>query len=121
MRTKIARVLGLTTAVAMLGLATAAPATAREPIGDCRRLTRQIDHFEDVLVMARERDNALWAESTSDHIERLMYKRARLCPKYAEEILAGEGAQKFAYEAGRFFKAAGKVAIRYFTMGAWSP
>ena len=76
--------------IALLGLAVglgiSLPATAEVHYQDCRRITRQISHFEDVEQMAQDRRNYLWEEDTRRHITRLEVKRARLCPQYAAEL-----------------------------------
>ena len=77
--------------------------------GECRRMTRQIAHYADVVDMARARDNDLWAEATIQHIGRLTERRARLCPQYADTP-AGEQLMKL-------LRLAGKVALKMFTMG----
>ena len=109
--------------IALLGLAVALglalPATAEVRIKDCKRITRQIAHFEDVERMAHDRGNRLWQEDTRRHITRLEVKRARLCPQYAAELEQRHWAKKAAYETKRFFVAAGKVAARVFTFGAY--
>ncbi len=101
------------------GLGISLPATAEVHYKDCRRITRQIDHFEDVEQMAKARGNELWEADTRRHITRLEVKRARLCPQYAAELEQRSFMKKAAYETGRFFKAAGKVAARVFTFGAY--
>ena len=74
---------------------------------DCRRLTRQIEHFEGVVEMAQERDNELWEAETRRHIERLEQRRADRCPEYAKD---DSGAREFA----RMVKNAAKIAASYF-------
>ena len=49
---------------------------------ECRRYTRQIEHFEGVVEMARERGNELWEEETRRHIARLEERRAERCPEF---------------------------------------
>ena len=71
---------------------------------ECRVLARQIAHFEDVLEMARERDNELWEKGTAQHIARLEARRDRLCPK------PEGGGVRFARSLGRFLKAAASAA-----------
>ncbi len=74
----------------------------------CRRFTRQIAHFEDVVTLARQRDDDLWEEHTRRHIDRLKARRDRRCPPPEDrtaEVMA------------EFIKAAGKAALKFFTMG----
>ena len=94
-------------------------AQAGEPRGDCRRITRQIEHFEGVAAMAEERDNELWEAETRRHIGRLELKRAGKCPRYAEELRERNRMVRVAKATQEFFKMAGKAAIRYFTFGAY--
>ncbi len=71
---------------------------------ECRVLARQIAHFEGVLELARDRDDALWEKGTERHIARLEARRDRLCPK------PEGGAARFARSLGRFLQAAGSAA-----------
>ena len=86
--------------------------------GQCRKLTKQIDHFEeDVLPLAISRGNRNWERATNQQIERLWHRRADLCPSYGAErtMLA-----KAADEVRRFNKMmamAGRAALTYFTGG----
>jgi hypothetical protein len=114
MRSVIALAAGLT----LVSLAIPDPADATNR-SNCRRLTRQIDHFEDVAQMAEDRDDDLWEASTRDHISRLEIQRAKRCPEYAEELKARGRAKKLAYEMGRAVKSAGKVFLQYLTFGAY--
>lgn len=105
---------------AVCALCTLAPAPAvAGPHPECRRMTRQIEHFEGVVELAEERGNALWEAETRRHIGRLELQRARRCPKYAEEMKRRNLAQKAAYETGKFLKKAGMIALRVFTFGAY--
>lgn len=106
-----------------LGLLVAADALAQEVVpgshrGTCRRISRQIDQFEDTLVRARERDDELWEQGTLEHLERLYNRRGTLCPEYAMTRAAARRAQNM-QNAAEFLKAAGSAAIRYFTFGAY--
>jgi hypothetical protein len=78
----------------VLALALAIPATATTPLagergnyrGQCRMLTKQINHFEGtVLPMAVARGNRLWERATTEQVERLWNRRADLCPAYGAE------------------------------------
>lgn len=103
---------------ALVLLALAAPAQAGKYFKDCRRMTRQIDRYEGVVEMAEDRDNELWAEATKRHIERLMERRAELCPQFAEEVNMKKRAVKAAEDTQKLMKAAAKIAARYFS-GGW--
>ena len=85
----------------------------------CKRLVRQIDHFENtVLPMAESRKDALWAASTEDHIERLEGQLAAKCPQYAKERGAFNAAKQQAEELRQLMILAAKGAAKYFT-GGW--
>ena len=67
-------------------LAQAAPERQYTNKQRCRRMTKQIDHFEHtVLVMAKDRGNDLWANATTQHIDRLKNHRADSCPEWAKQ------------------------------------
>jgi len=84
----------------------------------CRRLTKQISHFEDtVLPMAIDRGNRGWEQATNAQIERLWHRRADLCPEYGAQRTM---LQKAADQTRRFNKVvatAGRAALAYFTGG----
>jgi len=87
---------------------------------DCRRMTKQIVHFEEtVLERARDRNDALWEESTSNHISRLKNRRADRCPEYAEERKILARAKKQAEQMQRLMVAAAKGAAKYFSGGLY--
>jgi len=107
-------------AAAALAIALApAAADAARVTSECKRLTRQILHFDGVVERARERDDELWEAETRRHIGRLAERRARLCPEYAEAREKEESRARTARNTARFFKAAGEVALRFFTLGAF--
>jgi hypothetical protein len=88
----------------------------------CRRLTRQIDHYENqVLPLAVERGNRKWEDATNAQIERLWHRRADLCPAYgAERTLL----RRLADQNRRFKKmlvAAGRATAAFFTGGVVGP
>ena len=84
----------------------------------CRRLTKQINHFEGmVLPRAIEQGNRGWEKSTSDHIERLWHRRADLCPAYGAERTLLRKAADDARKVKQFVVAAGKAAATYFSGG----
>lgn len=87
---------------------------------DCWRMTKQIAHFEEnVLEMARDRNDALWEESTSNHISRLKNRRADRCPEYGEERKVLARAKKQAEQMKRLMVAAAKGAAKYFSGGLY--
>jgi len=86
----------------------------------CRRMTKQIDHFENqVLKQARERKNELWAQATLDHIDRLKNRRADKCPEWGKQRSALRRAAEQAARAKRMIATAAKAAASYFTGGLW--
>ena len=95
------------------------PAHAARNTGECRRITRQIDHFEDVGRMAEARGDDLWEASTRRHIGRLEVRRASMCPEYADQLRSRSRVAKAARKTKEFLKTAGKLALRYFTFGAF--
>ncbi len=69
--------------ILVLAIATLLPAAASARTSpECRRYTRQIEHFTGVVEMAQERDNELWERETRRHIERLEAQRAKRCPEF---------------------------------------
>ena len=85
---------------------------------ECRRLTKQINHFEGtILPMAIERGNRGWENATNAQVERLWHRRADLCPAYGAErtmmAKAADDARKFK----KLLAAAGRAAATYFTGG----
>jgi hypothetical protein len=79
---------------------------------ECNALTRQIDHYTDMLERARKLDNEMWVDRTADHVGRLVQKRAALCPQYAEDDSAMR-----AFAA--LVKLGARAALTYFTFGAF--
>jgi hypothetical protein len=108
----------------LLWIATTAQATTPDAgergnyRGQCRKLTRQIDHYENtVLPMAIERGNRAWEDATNDQVERLWNRRADLCPKYGAErsllLKARDQARRF----NKFVAQAARAAAAYFSGG----
>ena len=84
----------------------------------CRRMTKQIDHFENtVLVMAKDRGNDLWANATVQHIDQLKNHRADTCPEWAKQRTAIQKAAEEARQMAEMMKLAAKAAAAYFTGG----
>ena len=116
----------LATGVLLLIVCFAVPALATTPLagergnyrGQCRKLTKQIDHFEgSILPLAISRGNQAWERATNEQINRLWHRRADLCPAYGAErtMLA-----KAADQVRRFNETmalAGRAALAYFTGG----
>jgi len=105
-------------AVVVAVLVPAGAAVAGEEYRECRRITRQISHYEDVVDLARERDNELWEKATIDHMQRLADRRRRLCPEMVAETEKSQ-ARKIMDDSAEFLKAAGKIALQVFTFGAY--
>lgn len=85
----------------------------------CRRLTRQILHFEGtVLPMAEARGNDAWKQGTLDHLDRLKNRRADRCPAYAQQRGILAKAKQEAEEFRQLMVMAAKGAAKYFT-GGW--
>lgn len=103
---------------AVIALLVAVPALAvQSHTAECRRLTRQIEHYRDVAEMAADRRDKLWYVSTTDHIDRLADRRVSLCPEYAEPNYA----LIYAKWMAEVVKKAGQAFLKYMTFGAYSP
>ncbi len=86
--------------------------------GQCRRLTKQINHFEGtVLPRAIKQGNRGWEKNASAHIERLWHRRADLCPAYGAERTLLRKAADDARKVKQLVVAAGKAAATYFSGG----
>ncbi len=100
----------------LIAVCSALPATAvPSNKAECRRITRQLDHFVNVAEMADSRGDHLWLASTLGHMDRLKERRVRLCPEYEEPNWAAIYAKAIADLA----KKAGKAALTYMTFGAY--
>lgn len=87
--------------------------------GQCRRLTKQIEYYEEqILPLAIERGDLAWEDATNEHIKRLWNKRADLCPKYGRERARLLRALDRIRQFNRVVARAGRAAARYFTGGA---
>ncbi len=95
-----------------------AAAIAEKVRGECRKITRQIAHYQDVVQMAQGREDELWEASTIRHIQRLGERRARLCPEYAKRLEERGKARRFAKATGEMIKTAGQMFLKYLTFGA---
>ena len=116
----------LATLVVVLGFFLTGPAIASSPEagergnyrGQCKRLTTQIDHYEEtVLPMAIDRGNRAWEDATNAQIERLWHRRADLCPEYGAERTAMRRAADQIRAFNKLVAAAGRAALTYFTGG----
>jgi len=96
-------------------LATPALAVPSSYQAECRRITRQIGHFENVAAMAAQRGDEMWFDGTVDHIRRLGERRVRLCPEYAEPNYAAI----YATWAKWMLKRAAEAFITYTTFGLY--
>jgi hypothetical protein len=99
-----------------VALAVLAPglAFARNPnTNQCNRMNRQIAHYDDVLALARGRQNELWENATKAQINRLTGQRDRLCPEMVREAVAKKEMREFL----ALMKQAAQGARRYFTGG----
>ena len=86
--------------------------------GECRRMTKQINHFENtILPMAVGRGNSAWEQATVDQVERLWHRRADLCPKYGRQRTLLAKAVEDARKVKEFVVTAGKAAATYFSGG----
>jgi hypothetical protein len=102
------------------------PAMATTPVagergnyrGQCRKLTKQIAHFEgSILPLAISRGNRAWERATNEQINRLWNRRADLCPAYgAERTLLAKAADQ-ARRINKTIALAGRAALAYFTVG----
>jgi hypothetical protein len=82
----------------------------RMHLSECKKIAKQIIHFENDKAMADERENALWANATQAHLNRLENRWDDKCQNGVDEWQVA-----FNY----LLKTAAKVAIRYFTMGGF--
>lgn len=99
----------------LVGLLSAAPADAVVNGSECRRLTRQIDHYADVAEMAADRGDQVWLNGTLTHMERLAVRRIKLCPQFDRP----NQAEVMAKWMAAMVKRAGKAFLKYLTFGAY--
>jgi hypothetical protein len=78
--------------------------------GECKRITRQIQHYAEVADRAKERGDEHWEQGTLDHIADLSTRRAQLCPTLYAQKPIGQ-------ELAKILKGAAKIAMKLFTMG----
>jgi hypothetical protein len=107
----------------LIGLLTPSLAYAKATPGytnkaACRRMTKQITHFEShVLSLAKARGNQLWENSTQAHVDRLKEKRADRCPEWAKQRSALQRAKAQAEQMAKMVQLGAKMAMTYFTGG----
>jgi vacuolar-type H+-ATPase catalytic subunit A/Vma1 len=115
----IAIALGCSLVVAP-GAGLAAPQKFRTNKQQCRRMTKQITHYESVVLkLANDRGNQLWANATSKQIDRLKHQRADHCPEWGKERSRLQRAAENAAKMQRMMKLAAKGAMKYFSGGLW--
>ncbi len=76
----------------------------------CRKLTRQIEHYQGVVQLAQQREDDLWEQTMQQHVDRLVIRRAARCPDYEVDDETWDRIKEFLYLGG-------KIAIKYFTFG----
>lgn len=97
----------------------AEPVRSKGNRGDCRRMTKQIDHYEHVvLAMAKQRGNKAWQASMEAHLSELKNRRADRCPEWNEQRKLLVRARNQARQMQKLIAMAGKAAAKYFT-GGW--
>lgn len=101
-------------------LASSGPALAvqKSNRGQCKRLTKQMSVHAVSMDRARAQKNVLWARSLDEQMGRMMHRRNRLCPDL-EESRALRAAIRSYEQTKKFIAEAGKLALRYFTFGAY--
>lgn len=110
----------------VVALALAAPVSATTPRaslhghyrGECRKLTKQIHHFEGtILPMAISRGNRAWERATRAQVARLGNRRADLCPAYGAERTFVARARDQMRRFNQMVQLAGRAALAFFTGG----
>ena len=83
---------------------------------ECARLMRQIHHYEGMSDRAADRDSEMWEARMNTQVELLKSQLLARWPDWAnDDQAAREAARQFA----EFLKLAGRVALAFFTMGAF--
>jgi len=90
------------------GQAMTADRNGQVHMAECKRIAKQIIHFENVKAMAQERDDASWEVATQQHIAQLEGRWNDRC---------NDGVDQWQVAFNQLLKTAAEVAIRYFT---WS-
>jgi hypothetical protein len=107
------RIIIFVLALALL-VVSSASALQKTNRGQCRKLGKQLEQHAASVDVAANRGNTLWAESTLQYMGQLDARRQRLCPDLYPE---GNAAKAMA-EMRRMLATAGKLALKFFTMGA---
>ncbi len=95
------------------------PVRTRGNRGDCRRMTNQINHYENVVLqMAKDRGDKAWEASMELHLAKLKDRRADRCPEYHKQRKFLIRARAQAREIQKYIAMAGRGALKYFT-GGW--
>lgn len=100
--------------VLALGFAGPAAAIQKPNRGQCRQIGKQLEQHAISVNRAVRQGNKLWAESTLQFMERLDARRQRLCP----DLYPQGSAEKAMVEMRRMLVTAGKLALKFFTLGA---
>lgn len=82
---------------------------------DCARMIRQLQHLDGMADRAAQLDNELWEARMRDQVALLEERLDNRCPEYTAEKKA---IRKAIQDFGKFLAAAGKVALKVFTLGA---
>ena len=86
--------------------------------GQCRQLTKQINHYENsILPLAIARGNRKWERATSQQVERLWHRRADLCPAYGAERTFLVRARDQIRQFNKMVDVASRAAVAFFTGG----
>jgi len=92
------------------GTAMTADRNGQVHMAECKRIAKQIIHFENVKAMAQERDDASWEVATQQHI-------AQLEGRWNDRCYDGIDPWQVAFN--QLLKTAAEAAIRYFTWGGF--
>ena len=103
---RIALVIGLCVALLAPGLALASPQ-------ECGRLTKQIEHYQDMSDRAAARGNQMWQNGMDAHIGRLKGRRSAVCHDWDDSD------ERALAAFAEFVKLAARAAVTFFTFGAY--
>ena len=90
-----------------------APGLALASPQECGRLTRQIEHYEDMADRAEALGNPMWEDGMRAHIDRLNARRSATCRDY------DDSAEKAMQLFNALVKIAASAAVTYFTFGTF--
>jgi hypothetical protein len=88
------------------GTAMTADRNGQVHVAECKRIAKQIIHFEDVKAMAEQRNDVLWTAGTQAHITHLEGQWNERCY---------DGVDPWQVAFNKLLKVAAEAAIRYFT------